>query len=36
LVCEDPATLAELDRFAAEYSLEVRGLYELLAEQMVE
>jgi Fe-S oxidoreductase len=36
LICEDPATLHELNRFAGDYGLEVRGLYEILAERLVE
>jgi Fe-S oxidoreductase len=35
LICEDPATLYQLNRFAGEYGLRVRGLYELLAEQVI-
>ncbi len=35
IVCEDPATLYQLNRFAQAYDLEVKGLYELLAEQIV-
>jgi Fe-S oxidoreductase len=31
LFCEDPGSLAHLARFAPEYGLEVRGLYEWLA-----
>ncbi len=31
LLCEDPATLHHLNRFAGEYGLRVQGLYELLA-----
>lgn len=34
VVTEDPATLAQLSRFATEFDLEVRGLYELLAGQL--
>jgi hypothetical protein len=33
LVCEDAGTLAQLDRFASDYGLQVKGLYELLAEK---
>jgi Fe-S oxidoreductase len=31
LLCDDPATLYQLNRFAAEYGLAVQGLYEALA-----
>lgn len=34
VVCEDPGTLGQLSRFAADYGLEVRGLYELLADHL--
>jgi Fe-S oxidoreductase len=34
LVCEDPGTLAQLARFAGDYGLQVKGLYELLAEKI--
>ncbi len=34
LICEDPATLHHLNRYAGEYGLRVRGLYELLAEKV--
>ncbi len=34
LVTEDPGTLFQLQRFADEFGLEVRGLYELLAERL--
>ncbi len=34
LVTEDPGTLFQLQRFAGEFGLEVRGLYELLAEHL--
>ena len=34
LVTEDPGTLFQLQRFAAEFGLEVQGLYELLAERL--
>jgi len=33
LVCEDAGTLAQLARFAGDYGLQVKGLYELLAEK---
>ena len=36
LFCEDAGTLAQLDRHAAEYGLEIRGLYEWLAAHLVE
>ncbi|MFN2134527.1 MAG: hypothetical protein ACK2UK_01145 [Candidatus Promineifilaceae bacterium] len=32
LICDDPATLHQLRRYAADYDLEVSGLYELLAD----
>lgn len=35
LICEDPATLHHLNRLANQYDLEVKGLYELLADQIV-
>ncbi|HRQ39904.1 MAG TPA: hypothetical protein PLD25_18505 [Chloroflexota bacterium] len=35
LICEDPATLHYLHRFAGEYGLRVQGLYELLAGQVI-
>ncbi|MDX1436689.1 MAG: (Fe-S)-binding protein [Anaerolineales bacterium] len=35
LICEDPGTLAQLGRFADQFGLETRGLYEILAEQLV-
>jgi Fe-S oxidoreductase len=35
LICEDPATLFHLNRYAGEYGLRVRGLYELLAQQVI-
>lgn len=35
LICEDPATLYQLGRFAGAYGLQVKGLYDLLAEQIV-
>jgi hypothetical protein len=35
LICEDPGTLSQLSRFAGDYGLEIRGLYEVLAEQVV-
>lgn len=35
LICEDPATLYQLNRFAGDYGLAVKGLYELLAEQVI-
>ena len=35
LVTEDPGTLFQLQRFADEFGLEVRGLYELLAEHLI-
>lgn len=34
LVCEDAGTLAQLARFAGDYGLQVKGLYELLAEKI--
>jgi Fe-S oxidoreductase len=34
LICEDPATLYHLNRYAGEYGLRVQGLYELLAERV--
>ncbi len=34
LVCEDPGTLAQLALYAGEYGLQVRCLYDLLAEQL--
>ena len=34
IICEDPATLFQLKRFASDYELEVIGLYELLAESL--
>ena len=34
IVSEDAGTLAQLARFAAEYGLQVKGLYELLAENL--
>jgi Fe-S oxidoreductase len=34
LVCEDAGTLAHLARFAGDYGLQVKGLYELLAEKI--
>lgn len=34
LLCEDPATLHHLNRYAGEYGLRVQGLYELLAERV--
>lgn len=34
LICEDPGTLFQLQCFAPEFGLEVRGLYELLAEHL--
>lgn len=34
LICEDPATLHHLNRYAGEYGLRVQGLYELLAEKV--
>jgi Fe-S oxidoreductase len=33
LVCEDAGTLAQLARFASDYGLQVKGLYELVAEK---
>ena len=33
LVCEDAGTLAQLAHFAGDYGLQIRGLYELLAER---
>lgn len=33
LVCEDAGTLAQLARFAGDYGLHIKGLYELLAER---
>ena len=35
LVCDDPGTLKQLDDFAANFGLEVKGLYDLLFDQMV-
>ena len=35
IFCEDPATLYHLDQYAKEYGLELRGLYEFLASQLV-
>jgi Fe-S oxidoreductase len=35
LLCEDPATLYQLSRFAGEYDLEVAGLFEALVSQVV-
>ncbi|MCL4264379.1 MAG: (Fe-S)-binding protein [Anaerolineae bacterium] len=35
LICEDPATLHHLNRYAGEYGLRVKGLYELLAGQVI-
>ena len=32
--CEDPATLYHLNKYAKDYGLEVKGLYELLAAQL--
>jgi Fe-S oxidoreductase len=34
LYCEDPATLHHLNKYAKDYGLEVKGLYELLATQL--
>jgi len=34
LVCEDAGTLAQLARFAGDYGLQVKGLYELLSERI--
>lgn len=34
LLCEDAATLSQLARYAPEYGLELKGLYELLADQL--
>jgi Fe-S oxidoreductase len=34
LYCEDPATLHHLNRYAKDYGLEVKGMYELLATQL--
>jgi Fe-S oxidoreductase len=34
LVCEDPGTLAQLNQYAADFGLKVRGVYEILAEQL--
>lgn len=34
LICEDPGTLHQLNRFAETFGLQVRGLYELLAENL--
>jgi Fe-S oxidoreductase len=34
LFCEDPATLYHLSKYAKDYRLEVKGLYELLATQL--
>jgi Fe-S oxidoreductase len=34
LVCEDPGTLAQLALYAGEYGLQVRCLYDVLAEQL--
>jgi Fe-S oxidoreductase len=35
LFCEDPATLCHLNKYARDYGLEVKGVYELLASQLV-
>ena len=35
LLCEDPGTLFQLNRFAASMGLRVQGLYELLAERLI-
>ena len=35
LLCEDPGTLYQLNRFAASMDLRVQGLYELLAERLL-
>ncbi|GIK56859.1 MAG: (Fe-S)-binding protein [Chloroflexi bacterium] len=35
LICEDPATLHHLNRYAGEYGLRVQGLYELLAQRVI-
>jgi Fe-S oxidoreductase len=35
LYCEDPATLHHLKQYAKDYGLEVKGLYEFLASQLV-
>lgn len=35
LLCEDPGTLFQLNRFAKPMGLRVRGLYELLAERLI-
>lgn len=35
LYCEDPATLYHLNRFASDYGLEIKSLYELLAAHVV-
>jgi hypothetical protein len=35
LYCEDPATLHHLNQYAKDYGLEVKGLYEFLASQLV-
>ena len=35
LVCDDPGTLKQLDQFAEEFGLQVKGLYELLFEQLI-
>lgn len=34
IICEDPGTLHQLNKYASEYGLQVQGLYELLAEQV--
>ncbi len=34
LFCEDPATLYHLSKYAKEYGLEVKGMYEFLASQL--
>jgi Fe-S oxidoreductase len=35
LFCEDPATLYHLSKYAKDYGLEVKGIYEFLASQLV-
>jgi Fe-S oxidoreductase len=35
LICEDPSTLYQLQRHAEAFNLQVRGLYELLAENLL-
>lgn len=35
LISDDPGTLKQLDQYAEEYGLQVKGLYELLFEQLI-